>query len=38
MLMETEVLSKAWAGEMPVKDACNELADKIDALLATEKK
>ena len=38
MLMETEVLSKAWAGEMSVKDACNELADKIDALLATEKK
>ncbi len=38
MQLETEVLSKVWAGDMSVKDGCADLAQKIDAMLATETK
>ena len=38
MLTETDVLKKAWAGDVSVEDACQTLADKIDAMLAKEQK
>ncbi|MCI6283691.1 sugar ABC transporter substrate-binding protein [Selenomonas sp.] len=38
MLTETDVLKNAWSGERSVKDACDELATKIDAMLETEGK
>ena len=37
MLVETEILSKAWSGAMTVPQACEKLADRIDDYLATER-
>ncbi len=37
MLVETEILSKAWSGAMTVPQACAKLADRVDDYLATER-
>lgn len=38
MLVETEILSKAWSGALTVPQACAKLADRVDDYLATERK
>jgi multiple sugar transport system substrate-binding protein len=36
-ILETEIFSKVWAGEVSVEDGCNDIAKQMNNLLSTEK-